>query len=180
DKETWGTDRLVVRGAAPGVAGRGRGGAGGYTPEFLAQTPLSARAQQDMLRLYDGQQPDYLAGLPSAEKKNRLARMSYQDFLLNSAKVDRQVLWFFQHFGEGNFCVGADATPALFAWQMGQPGFAGLHLDPTPDGVLADLPGVQHGRQVEAGERAVHFPGNTMEDAGAAQVNYARLDRSGQ
>jgi len=200
DKETWGTDRLVVRGAVPGGAGRGRGGNGSYTPEFLAKTPLSAHAQRDMLRLYDAQQPDHLPGLSSAEKKNRLARMSYQDFLLNIVKVDREVLWFFQHFGEGNFCVGADATPALFAWQMGQPGFAGLNLDPTPGGVLADLPGVQHGRQVEAAERAVHFPdgnatvarllvrwlipeavpGKTMEDVGAAQVNYARLDRSGQ
>ena len=67
--------------------------------------------------------------------------MSYQDFLLNVAKVDPQVLWFFRHFGEGVFCVGADATPALFAWQMGQPGFSGLQLDPTPEGVLSELPG---------------------------------------
>jgi spermidine dehydrogenase len=200
DRETWGADRLVVRGVAPGGGGRGRGGfGGGYSSEFLERTPLAAQAQKDMLRLY-GEQGDYLPGLSSAEKKNRLARMSYQDFLLNLVKVDKQVLWFFQHFGEGNFCVGADRTPALFAWQMGQPGFAGLHLDPTPGGVLADLPGVQHGRQVEAGGGAVHFPdgnatlarllvrwlipdavrGKTMEDVGAAQVNYALLDRAGQ
>ena len=41
-----------------------------------------------MLRLYDKQQPDYMPGLTSAEKKLRLAKMSYQDFLLNVAKVD--------------------------------------------------------------------------------------------
>ena len=143
---------------------------------------------------------DFMPGLSSSEKKNRLARMSYQDYLLNVVKVDKQVLWFFMHFGEGNFCVGADATPALFAWEMGQPGFSGLDLEPTPDGVLENLPGPQHGRQRPDRGGAVHFPdgnatvarllvrwlipdavpGKTMEDVGAAQVQYALLDRGGQ
>lgn len=194
DKETWGTDRLAVHASGRGPAGRG------YPAEFLARTPLSAQAQQDMLRLHAKEQPDYMPGLSSAEKKNRLARLSYQDYLLNVVKVDRQVLWFFMHFGEANFCVGADATPALFAWEMGQPGFESLRLDPTPDGVLADLPGPQHGRQKPDRGGAVHFPdgnatvarllvrwllpdavpGATMEDVGAARVNYAFLDRAGQ
>ena len=194
DEETWGADRLVLTNNSGG--GRGRA----FSPEFLARTPLSARAQKDLLRLYDKDQPDYLSGLSSAEKKVRLAKMSYKDFLLNLAKVDAQVYWFFQHFGEGNFCVGADATPALFAWEMGQPGFAGLNLEPTPNGVLAELAGVQHGRQVEAPGPAVHFPdgnatvarllvrylipealpGKTQEDSGAARVNYAVLDKPDQ
>lgn len=196
DKETWGADLLVVR-----LASDARLGAvGRYTAEFLEKTPLSEQARQDMLRLYDPNQPDYLAGTSSADKKFRLAKMSYQDYLLHVAKVDPQVLWFFRHFGEDVFCVGADATPALFAWQMGQPGFSGLKLDPTPDGVLAELPGVQHGRQSEGGGAAVHFPdgnatvarllvrwlipdavpGKTMEDVGAARIDYALLDRPDQ
>jgi spermidine dehydrogenase len=190
DKETWGQDQLVVN----------EGGGRRFSPEFLAKTPLSDKARQDLLRLYDNRQPDYLAGLSSAEKKLRLAKMSYQDFLLNVAKVDRQVLWFFQHFGEGNFCVGADATPALFGWEMGQPGFSGMNLEPTPEGVLSDLPGPQHGRQKAGGGAAVHFPdgnatlarlmvrhlipdavpGKTQEDVGAARINYALLDRLNQ
>lgn len=199
DKETWGADRLVVRdGAGAPGGGRGSGRGGGYGADFLARTPLSAQAQQDMQRLYG--RTDYMPGLSSSEKKNRLARMSYQDYLLNVAKVDRQVLWFFMHFGEGNFCVGADATPALFAWEMGQPGFEGLNLEPTPDGVLASLPGPQHGRQRPDRGGAVHFPdgnatlarllvrwlipdavpGRTMEDVGAAEVQYGLLDRAGQ
>jgi spermidine dehydrogenase len=88
----------------------------------------------------------------------------------------------------------------LFAWEMGQPGFAGLHLEATPNGVLAELAGVQHGRQVEAPGPSVHFPdgnatvarllvrhlipdalpGKTQEDSGAARVNYAVLDKPGQ
>ena len=196
DRETWGSDRLVVR---PASSPR-LGALGQYSEEFLAKTPLSAQARKDMLRLYDPKQPDYIEGMSSADKKFRLAKMSYRDFLLNIARVDPQVLWFFRHFGEDVFCVGADATPALFAWQMGQPGFSGLQLDPTPEGVLSELPGVQHGRQKEGGGASVHFPdgnatvarllvrwlipdavpGKTMEDVGAARINYAMLDRDSQ
>jgi len=198
DKETWGQDKLVKR-SAGGRGGRG-GGGGGFTPELLAEMPLSDQAKKDLVRLYDPHQPDYFPGLSSAEKKTRLAHMSYQDFLLNVAKIDKQCLWFFMHFGEGNFCVGADANPALFAWNFGQPGFSGMKLDPLPEGVLSDLPGVQHGRQTNGGGPSIHFPdgnatiarllvrwlipealpGTTMEDSGAARVNYALLDRPDQ
>jgi spermidine dehydrogenase len=37
------------------------------------------------------------------------------------AKVDKQCVWFFMTTGRGNFCVGADAIPALFGWEMGVP-----------------------------------------------------------
>jgi len=195
DKETWGADKLLTRGAP---AGGGRGG--GMTADYISQMPLSEQARKDLLRLYDRNQPDYLAGLSSDEKKLKLAKMSYRDYLLNVVKVDKQVYWFFQHFGEGNFCVGGDGTPALFAWAQGQPGFSGLHLEPMPAGVLEQLPGTQHGRQVEGGGPAVHFPdgnatvarlmvrwlipealpGKTQEDSGAARVDYAALDRPNQ
>jgi len=207
DKETWGLDKLVVRSSAPGggrggpSTGSGQGGrGGGYNSDFLAQTPLSPKAREDMLRL-NGPLPDFMPGLSSAEKKVRLAKMSYADFVLNIVKADKQVLWFYQNTGAGNFCVGIDALPALFGWQMGLPGFNGMNLEPTPNGVLADLPGGQHGRQNgSGGGGAIHFPdgnatiarllvrwllpdavpGQTMEDVGAAHVNYALLDRAGQ
>jgi spermidine dehydrogenase len=197
DKETWGKDQLIV----PNQGGANQGGRRqGFSADFLTKMPLTDQTRRDLLRLYSQDQPDYMPGLSSPEKKLRLAKMSYQHFLLNVAKVDKQALWFFQHFGEGNFCVGADATPALFGWEMGQPGFSGMNLDPTPEGVLADLPGPQHGRQKQGGGGAVHFPdgnatlarlmvrwlipealpGNSMEDSGAARVNYATLDNPGQ
>lgn len=192
DKETWGADQLLVS--------EGGGGRGGVRAEMLAKMPLSEQAKKDYARLTAAEHPDYFLGLSSGEKKLRLAKMSYQDYLLNVVKVDKQVLWFYQHFGESVFCVGADAVPALFAWDMGQPGFGGLKLDPTPQGVLADLPGPQHGRQRSGGGGSVHFPdgnatiarslvrhlipdavpGKTQEDLGTARVNYALLDRSGQ
>jgi spermidine dehydrogenase len=198
DKETWGADKLIVRAAA---AGGGRGGrGGGMTADYVSSMPLNEQARKDLLRLYSKEQPDYMPGLSSAEKKLKLAKMSYQDYLLKVVRVDPQVVWFFRHFGEGNFCVGADATPAFFAWSQGQPGFTGLGLEPTPLGVLEQLPGTQHGRQVEGGGPAVHFPdgnatvarllvrwlipealpGQTQEDSGGARLNYARLDRANQ
>jgi spermidine dehydrogenase len=200
DKETWGADKLVVREAPTSADGRGGRGRFGMTPEYVSKMPLSEQARLDLLRIYSKDQPDYMSGQTSAEKKLKLAKMSYQDFLLNVAKVDKQVAWFFQHYGEGNFCVGADATPAFFAWTQGQPGFTGLGLETPPSGVLEQLPGTQHGRQVEGGGPAVHFPdgnatvarllvrwmipdalpGKTQEDSGAARVNYAVLDRANQ
>jgi spermidine dehydrogenase len=194
DKETWGSDRLVLTGT--------RGAGAAMSSEFLEKTPLAAKAREDVLRLYDPKQPDYMPGLSSAEKKERLAKVSYDDFLLNIAKVDRQALWFFHTRAHGLFCMGADAVPALYCWNMNYPGFAGMNLEPTPEGVLADLPGGQHGRQKQSrlGGGAVHFPdgnatiarllvrwlipeampGKTMEDSGAARVRYAMLDRAGQ
>jgi spermidine dehydrogenase len=195
DKETWGVDQLVLR-----EEGRGSG-RGGYTADHVAQMPLAPAARNDMLRLYAAQHPDYLPDLSSAEKKVQLAKMSYQDFLLNLVKVDKQVLWFFRNQGAGTFCVGVDCFPALFAWQEGLPGFSGMTLEPSPNGLLADLPGGHHGRQIgPGGGPTVHFPdgnatiarllvrwlipdavpGRTMEDVGAARVDYAALDRSGQ
>ena len=198
DKETWGADKLVVRSASAGAGRGGRGG--GMTPDYVSNMPLNEKARKDLLHLYSQEQPDYMPGLSSAEKKLKLAKMSYQDYLLKVARVDPQVVWFFRHFGEGNFCVGADATPAFFAWMQGQPGFSGLGLEPTPLGVLEQLPGTQHGRQVEGGGPAVHFPdgnatvarllvrwlipealpGQTQEDSGGARVNYAKLDSPNQ
>jgi len=196
DKETWGADKLVVRHSA---GGGGRGG--GYKGDDVSQMPLSPQAQKDLLRLYGGAHADYMPGLTSAEKKVRLAKMSYQDFLLNLVKVDKQVVWFFHNQGAGNFCVGVDCYPALFGWQDGLPGFSGMDLEASPKGLLADLPGGHHGRQIgPGGGPTVHFPdgnatiarllarwlipgavpGTSMEDVGAARVDYAALDRSGQ
>ena len=48
--------------------------------------------------------------------------------------------------------------PRFSRGKWDRPGFSGLQLEPAPDGVLAELPGVQHGRQKEGGGAAVHFP----------------------
>lgn len=192
ERETFGADRLVV--APPHTEEREYGAV--LTEAYVRNMPISGQAKRDLLRLVDPRQPDYLAGLTQAEKLDRLARMSYEDYLLKVAKVDRQAYWFYMAMGRDVFGVGADATPALFAWVMGGDGFSGLHLDPLPHGLLADLPGGQHGRQ-EPGGHDVHFPdgnatlarllvrklipgampGTTQEDVAAARADYAVLDR---
>jgi spermidine dehydrogenase len=188
DKQTWGRDRLVLND-------------GGYrlSPETVAKTPLSAKAKADLLRLLSPNQPDYLPGMSREQKLEFLAKTSYRDYLLNVVKVDPQAVWFFQTNGHGTFCVGADATPAIFSWGSGAPGLSGLGLGEMPNGLLADLPGGQHGRQ-RSGGGSVHFPdgnatvarllvktlipdaidGRTQEDMGTAQVDYGKLDRDGQ
>jgi len=165
----------------------GSGGRGGAWPRLHRSNAVVDKAKKDLARIYDKTQPDYMPACHPM-KRNSVSQDSYLDYLLNVAKVDKQATWFFTHFGEGNFCVGMDATPAYAGWIMGQPGFSGLNLDPAPLGVLEQQPGTMHGRQIEGGGRlftsrmamrpspaswsAGSFPmrcRQTQEDSGAAK-----------
>lgn len=190
DKEGWGKDQLVVADPAQrGVRGP-RFGA-----EFLTKTPLSAKARADMARLLAPEQPDYLAGMDVTAKKAFLARTSFADYYTKTIGLDPQAMWFFMAMGRASFCVGADATPALFGWVQNYPGFSGLGLGEVPDDLFADLPGGHHGRQRE-GRESIHFPdGNatlarllvaslvpgatparTQEEMATARIDYSALD----
>ncbi|HEX3322917.1 MAG TPA: NAD(P)-binding protein [Terriglobales bacterium] len=114
DKEHCGEDRLVL--------GYGRL----PWPEFFAQTPLSEAARQDLVRLH-GKNPDYMAGVPEQEKRLQLEKMSYQDFLLNIAKITPEALVFFLGEGARNN-KRVDTLPALEAAEHGAIGFNGLGL----------------------------------------------------
>jgi spermidine dehydrogenase len=198
-KETFGQDRLV-----PGSPNRrGFAAAGGRMTsaawaEWLAQTPLSAAAQRDIARLYDESLPDFLAGLSDSEKKDRLWRMSYKDFLLEVARVSPDVLPFLD-YGTRN---PIDVLSALSAHYGGSPGLQGIKLEPYPKvGPITHLGGTQHGQEVVfGGGPTVEFPdgnatlarllvrqlipdalpGSTMEDAITARLNYGLLDRPNQ
>src|SRR5882672_6408698 len=82
DKEHFGEDRLV--------AGNGRL----PWPEFFAKAPLSDAARKHLIRLY-GKNPDYMAGLSVEQKTAKLAKISYQDYLLTTAKMSPDALPFF-------------------------------------------------------------------------------------
>ena len=193
-KEVFGEDRLVM--------GRPGGTRASDWADWLARTPLSADARRDIARLNDwNSNPDYMPGLPDWEKKERLARMSYRDFLLDVVKVHPDVIPFYDDRPKGLFCVGIDAYPALYAWAERYPGFQGMNLEPfSPVGPLTAHRGGQHGREAEwDGGPTIDLPdgnatlarllvramipdalpGSTLEDSITSRLAYDRLDREG-
>ena len=71
------------------------------------------------------------------EKKDRLSRMSYKNFLLNVVKVPPDVIPFYQTRTHGLYGIGIDAVGALECWAYHYPGFDGMNLDPTANGRLS-------------------------------------------
>src|SRR6516164_7110309 len=178
DKDTFGQDRLVKGKLS--------------SSEFLELAPLSEAARRDVLRL-ETDPTDYLPGLSSPEKKVRLSRISYRDYLLDLVKVDPSVIPLYQARTHGEWGVGIDAVSALDVWPFGLPGFQGLNLDPGS----APHMGYTPAGYADGGSYKFHFPdgnasiarllvrslipqavpGGTVEDVVAAHIDYGRLDR---
>lgn len=180
DKETFGTDRLVV--------GDVRDDA------FVAAAPVSDDVRRDLKRLLS-ERVDPMSGLSVAEKKARLARMSYADFVTKLWKLDAGVLKFYQTRTHGLFGAGIDAVPAQDAYGLGFPGFAGMGLDDQP-GPGQNFDSI---RNAEAQAYYFHFPdgnatlarllarrlmphaipGSTLDDVVTARADYSKLDTAG-
>jgi spermidine dehydrogenase len=176
DRETFGEDRLV-----PGM---------GTLPwkDFLAKAPLSEAVRRDIERVYT-EKVDYLAGLSRAEKRARLGKISYANFLTQICKVDKAALPFFQTYTHDLYAVGIDAVSALRCWKspddygaISYPGFDGLDLgevkeeDPYifhfPDGNASVA------RLLVRSLISGSIPGTTMEDVVTARADYGRLDQA--
>ncbi|PYQ70813.1 MAG: FAD-dependent oxidoreductase [Acidobacteria bacterium] len=193
DRETFGVDRLVV-GTPGGGRGRGRGAAPGETWEaFLAKTPLSSEAQRDIARL-ETAAVDYMPDLSNDEKKDRLSRMSYKDFLLNVVKVHPDVIPFYQVRTHGLYGIGIDAVGALECWAYHYPGFEGMRLDPKATGRMSftargdATPKPAYNFHFPDGNASIArllvralipsaLPGHTAQDSVLAKVDYSTLDR---
>jgi spermidine dehydrogenase len=194
DKETFGEDRFVV--GFPGEWGESEKKEESIQrwTEFLKKSPLSEAVRRDILRIQTGM-TDYLPGLTSAEKKDRLSRISYKDFLLKLVKADADAIPFYQTRTNGEWGVGIDAEPALDCWALGLPGFQGMHLEPgSAPRMSFTAAGYANG-----GSYRFHFPdgnasiarllardlipeavpGHSAEDVVIAQVDYAKLDTAG-
>jgi spermidine dehydrogenase len=188
DKETFGADKLVVRDARNGAPA-------GAWQTFLSAAPLSAAVRRDILQIEVGER-DYLPGLTSNQKKDRLSRISYQDYLLNVVKADRGVVPFYAHRTDGLWGCGIDAVSALDCWGVGLPGFDGLKLAPGSTPRMGYTPA---GYAATGGSATFHFPdgnasiarllvrklipaaipGSDATDVVTAQADYRQLDRPG-
>ena len=160
----------------------------------LKGAPLAERVRADIVRIYEAK-TDYLPGLTSDEKKARLARVSYLDFLLKIAGADPGVVPYFLAMSQDECGVGCDAINALDVWAFGFPGFQGLGLAPGA------APGMGNTASGYAGGGSYRFhfpdgnatvarllvrrlvphavPGHSAEDVVTARVDYAQLDRPG-
>jgi spermidine dehydrogenase len=181
DRETFGADKLVV--AALGRSLR----------EVLAHAPLSDRAREQIAQLEEAP-IDYLPGLSSDEKKDRLSRTSYEAFLRDMVKVDPEVLKFYHTRTNSEWGVGCDAVAALDCWGFGFPGFQGMKLahgstrrmGPTASG-YHDTGGSLHlhfpdgnatiARMLIRNLIPAAMPGRGVEQLITARADYAQLDR---
>ena len=191
DRETFGADRFLQSPRGMEEESAQARGTEMRWKEFLARAPLTDQVRRDILRI-ETQSADYLPGLTSAQKKDRLSRTSYKDFLLNIAKVDPGVAAFYQTRTNGEWGVGIDAEPALDCWALGLPGFQGLKLD-SGSAPHMSYSGAGY---ANGGSDRFHFPdgnasiarllvrnlipsavpGDSVEDVVTASVNYAWLD----
>jgi len=188
DRETFGEDKLVV----------------GYGDdpfdEFVANTPLSEEAKNDAVRLYKGNE-NHFPDLSSDQIRDKLAHMSYRDYVTNVVGCHADVIKIFDTGLMGIFVTGMDAVPAIYCREMGYPGFGGLDLDEISPNQLVHEPGGQHGREntarAQSGQQDMYFPdGNatiarllvsslvpdavsadSMEEIIDARVDYSSLDR---
>ena len=176
DKETFGVDRLL--------SGFGTHYLGlTYPPEILAQIPISESARKDLARLQESK-VDYLAGLSAEEKRRKLIKTSYKNYLLQYVKVHLDVIKIFQTAPHGLYAVGIDAVSAWDCLQMDYPGFNGLNLESTEDSPEQAEPYIFHFPDGNATVARLlvrslipgAVPGATMEDVVTSRVNYAVLD----
>jgi spermidine dehydrogenase len=196
DKETFGVDKLVVNPIARGSSESEDAAVATQRllKQFLDEAPIADQAKLDLPRLF-AESRDFYPGLSSDEKKMKLARISYANYLKDLVGVHADIVKSFQAMPHPLYGVGIDAVSAQDAWGFDMPGFGGLKLD--------DKPGKGMNRDSIPNEEAekyfFHFPdgnasiarllvrklipdaipGSSWSDVVLAKANYARLDESG-
>jgi len=183
DRETFGADKLVVgEGKLP-------------YDRLFADAPLSARARAQIVQIEEAH-IDYMPGLSSDEKKQRMSRISYEAFLRDLVGVEPAVLHYYNARTKGEWGVGTDAVAAIDCWGFGLPGFQGMNL---AKGSIERMGPTPAGYEDTGGSLFFHFPdgnatiarllvrdlipaavpGNGFDDVITAKVDYAKLDRRG-
>ncbi len=177
DKETFGADRLVPQ---KGLHYFGVD----FTLDNISQLPIAEAARKDLVRLQKTK-IDYLPGLTPEQKKRKLIKTSYKDFLLQYVKVHPDVVKIFQSSTHDLFAVGIDAISANECADEGFPGFDGMNLPKSHEpNAEKDEPYIFHfpdgnasiARMLVRSLVPGVLPGHTMEDIVTAHADYARLD----
>jgi spermidine dehydrogenase len=177
DKETFGTDRLVPQ---KGLHYFGLD----FTLDNVSQIPIAEAARKDLLRLQHAS-VDYMPDLTPEQKRVKLIKTSYKDFLLQYVKVHADVVKVFQTSTHDLFAVGIDAVSARDCAREGFPGFKGMRLPKShEENAELDEPYIFHfpdgnasiARMLVRSLVPGAVPGHTMEDIVTARANYARLD----
>jgi spermidine dehydrogenase len=177
DKETFGADRLVPQ---KGLHYFGLN----FAMENVSRIPIAEAARKDLLRLQHAS-VDYMPDLTPEQKKSKLIKTSYKDFLLQYAKVHPDVVKVFQSSTHDLYAVGIDAVSAADCAREGFPGFKGMRLPEShEENPELDEPYIFHfpdgnasiARMLVRSLVPGTIPGHTMEDIVTARANYARLD----
>ncbi len=177
DRETFGDDRLVT----------GMGTTAWL--DFLAQSPLSEQIRRDIARVYT-EKVDYFPELSREQKRQRLSKISYADFLTKHCKIHADALPFFQTYPADLFGVGIDAVSALTCfnswddyYSFTYPGFDGMDLGgmPKAEPYIFHFPdgNASLSRLLVRSLVPGSVPGHTMEDVVTAHADYSRLDTPG-
>jgi spermidine dehydrogenase len=186
DKETFGSDRLVDDPCPfPGGETYDLALAGPDAwAHFLAEAPIAEQARRDVSRMCR-EKKDYLPQLNAEQKKARLARISYAQFLTELAGVHGDVIRLYQTISQPLFGVGIEAVAALDASDAGYPGFSGMSLGAEalenerkyffhfPDGNASIARLLVRQLIPEA------MPGTSATDIVTARANYTKLDEKG-
>lgn len=162
--------------------------------DWVPQTPLSEAAQRSLIDLLDAPR-DYLPALSRQQKRDRLAALSYEHFLLEVCQCDAAVVLLFREASCDYLGVRADSCSALDAFAIGLPGFAGMDLGDEPDPrmsptarlILQDTDDYIY--HFPDGNAAVArallrrlipaaVPGASMAELALLPVDYQQLDRS--
>jgi spermidine dehydrogenase len=160
---------------------------------FLSELPIADAAKKDFKNLCTSK-TDYLPHHSSAEKKSKLATISYADFLTKIVKTHVDVVKLLQARLQGLYGVGIDAVPAQDAWGLEMPGFQGMKLDPNfgtgmnRDSMEYDEGGDAYFFHFPDGNASIarllvrnlipgSIPGRSMDDVVSARCDYSKLDQ---
>lgn len=199
DAETFGVDKTVAgrEGLVPGdyqyayitlpAELENREGVERDVRAFLARTPLSARARDEILELFCGDK-DYLAGQSLEQKITILQEIHYVRFLQKYVGASPETISFFRMWRASYMGDSTDLGRAIDAMVYGLPGARGLGLGSALE---------KHPYQARPHKEDFYFPdgnasiarllvrrlipavasGTGMHDISSARFDYSKLDQ---